>query len=62
MLVLSRKRGESLIFIHPSGDIIEVCVKSVINGRVQLGTQAPREIRVHRKEVWEQIKKKEEPG
>ncbi|MFH2144977.1 MAG: carbon storage regulator CsrA [Candidatus Omnitrophota bacterium] len=51
MLVLSRKPNESIII----GDDVEVKVVEVRGEQVKLGITAPREIPVHRKEVYESI-------
>lgn len=48
MLVLSRKEGESVVI----GDDITVTVVEMRNGKVRLGFDAPREVSVHRREVW----------
>lgn len=52
MLALTRKKNESIII----GDNIEVIVLSVHGEQVKLGIVAPREISVHRKEIYEQIR------
>lgn len=51
MLVLSRKTDESLIV----GDNIVITVVEVKGDKVRLGIVAPREIPVHRREVYEDI-------
>ena len=51
MLVLSRKPNESIII----GDNIEVKVVEVRGEQVKLGITAPREISVHRKEIYDSI-------
>ena len=51
MLALTRKKGESIII----GDDIEVIVLSMQGEQVKLGIIAPKEISVHRKEIYEQI-------
>ncbi|MGQ9505663.1 MAG: carbon storage regulator CsrA [Thermogutta sp.] len=60
MLVLSRQRDESIII----GDNIVVTVVDIRGDKVRLGIQAPPEISVHRREVYEAIqrekKRKEE--
>ncbi len=53
MLVLTRKKGESIMV----GDNIEVKVLEVHAGQVKLGLQAPNDIPVHRKEVYEAIQR-----
>lgn len=51
MLVLSRKKGESLMI----GDNIEVKVLGVEGEQVKIGIVAPRSVAVHRSEVYESI-------
>jgi carbon storage regulator len=51
MLILSRKMGES---IH-LGDSVTVTVLGVARGQVKIGIDAPREISVHRDEVYRRI-------
>lgn len=52
MLVLSRKTNESIMI----GDFIEVRVVEVAGRTIKLGIEAPRDVAVHRKEVYEAIK------
>jgi carbon storage regulator len=51
MLVLSRKPGEALRV----GDEVEITVVEVKGDMVRLGIQAPRNVQVWRKELWEAI-------
>jgi len=53
MLVLTRKTDESIII----GDNIAVTVVAVEGDQVRLGVTAPKNIAVHRQEVYKQIKK-----
>jgi carbon storage regulator len=53
MLVLTRKLNESIII----GDTVAVTVLGIENEQVKLGITAPKDIAVHRQEVYEQIKK-----
>ena len=53
MLVLSRQKSESIII----GDDVEITIVDVRGDKVRLGITAPREISVHRKEVYEAIQK-----
>ncbi len=53
MLVLSRKKGESIII----GDNIEITVVDVQGDLIRLGIKAPKEVRIYRQELWEDIKK-----
>lgn len=51
MLVLTRKIGQSIVI----GDEVEVVVLEVRGEQVRLGIRAPRDVTVHRKEIYEQI-------
>jgi carbon storage regulator len=56
MLVLSRQRDESIII----GDNIVVTIVDVRGDKVRLGIEAPREVSVHRREVYEAIQRENE--
>lgn len=51
MLVLTRKVGEAIIL----DDQIEITVLEVKGEQIKLGIQAPKEVEVHRKEVYNSI-------
>jgi carbon storage regulator len=51
MLVLTRKVHQSIVI----GDGIEVVVLEVRGEQVRLGIKAPKDVSVHRKEIYEQI-------
>ncbi|MBQ1688945.1 MAG: carbon storage regulator CsrA [Lachnospiraceae bacterium] len=51
MLALSRKQGESIMI----GNDIEITILDVKNDQVKIGIQAPRQVGVHRKEIYLQI-------
>ena len=53
MLVLSRQRDESIII----GDNIVVTIVDVRGDKVRLGIDAPREVSVHRREIYEAIQR-----
>jgi len=53
MLVLSRQRDEEIII----GDNIRIMVVDIQGDKVRLGISAPREITVHRKEVYDDIQR-----
>jgi len=53
MLVLSRQRDETIMI----GDDVEITVVDIRGDKVRLGINAPRHIQVHRKEVYEAIKR-----
>ncbi|MDU2549928.1 MAG: carbon storage regulator CsrA [Haemophilus parainfluenzae] len=51
MLILTRKVGESVLI----GDDISITVLSVRGNQVKLGVQAPKEVSVHREEIFQRI-------
>lgn len=51
MLVLSRKKNETIVI----NDDITVTVVEIRGDKVRLGIVAPKEIPVHREEVWESL-------
>jgi carbon storage regulator len=53
MLVLSRTRDESIII----GDNVVVTVVDVRGDKVKLGIEAPQDVSVHRREVYEAIRR-----
>lgn len=53
MLVLSRQRDETIMI----GDDIEITVVDIRGDKVRLGITAPRQVPVHRKEVYDAIKR-----
>ncbi|PKL75586.1 MAG: carbon storage regulator [Candidatus Melainabacteria bacterium HGW-Melainabacteria-1] len=52
MLVLTRKLNESIMI----GDQIEVMVLEIREGHVKIGIKAPRDVTVHRQEVYAEIR------
>ncbi len=53
MLVLSRQRDETIMI----GDEVEITIVDIRGDKVRLGIDAPRSVQVHRKEVYEAIKR-----
>jgi len=51
MLVLTRRAGESVMI----GDDIVITVLEARGDVIRLGIQAPRDIQVHREEVWREL-------
>lgn len=52
MLVLTRAKDESIVI----GDGIEITIVEIKGDKVRLGIVAPRDVAVHRKEVWQAIR------
>lgn len=55
MLVLSRKKNESIVI----NDDISIVVVEIRGDKVRLGVEAPKEVPVHRREVYDAIKRAE---
>jgi carbon storage regulator len=53
MLVLTRKKNQSIII----ADNIEIVVVDIKGDQIKLGVNAPKNISVHRKEVYEEIQR-----
>jgi carbon storage regulator len=53
MLVLSRQRDESIMI----GDDVEIIIVDVRGDKVRLGITAPKDIPVHRREIYDAIKR-----
>ena len=58
MLVLSREKDESIMI----GDDVEITIVDVRGNKVRLGINAPREVSVHRKEIYLAIQKEKSQG
>lgn len=57
MLVLSRQRGESIVI---GDEDVEVTIHEIHRNRVVLSINAPKEVPVHRREVFDAIREQEE--
>lgn len=53
MLILTRRVGETLVI----GDDVNVTVLGVRGNQVRLGVNAPKEVAVHREEIYQRIQK-----
>lgn len=58
MLILTRRIGETLRI----GDDVQVTILGVKGKQVQIGTLAPKQIAIHREEIYERIKREKEQG
>lgn len=57
MLILTRRVGETLMI----GDQVTVTVLGVKGNQVRIGVNAPRDVAVHREEIYERIKREQGP-
>ena len=53
MLILTRRNGESLMI----GDDVKITILGIKGNQVRIGIDAPREVEVHREEIYERIKR-----
>ncbi|AJH01347.1 carbon storage regulator [Clostridium beijerinckii] len=51
MLIITRKKGESLMI----GDDIEIVISKIDDGSVKVGIKAPKSVQILRKELYEEI-------
>ncbi|MFT4728550.1 MAG: carbon storage regulator [Granulosicoccus sp.] len=56
MLILTRRVGETLMI----GDEVTVTVLGVKGSQVRIGVNAPKEVAVHREEIYDRIRKEQE--
>lgn len=56
MLVLSRNKGEQIVV----ADNVVITVVEIRGDKVRLGVEAPKEVSVHRKEVWNAIRREKD--
>jgi carbon storage regulator len=58
MLILTRRVGETVVI----GDEVQVTVLGVKGNQVRLGVTAPRDVSVHRQEIYDRIRKEQGDG
>jgi carbon storage regulator len=58
MLILTRRVGETLMI----GDDVTVTVLGVKGNQVRIGINAPKDLAVHREEIYQRIKREQEGG
>lgn len=57
MLILTRRVGETLMI----GEQVTVTVLGVKGNQVRIGINAPKELSVHREEIFQRIKREQDP-
>jgi carbon storage regulator len=57
MLILTRMVGETVMI----GDNVSVAIIGVSGSQVRIGISAPRDVTVHRKEIFDQIRRDQPP-
>jgi len=56
VLILTRKVGESIMI----GESVEVKVLGLRAGQIKIGIEAPKDLKVHREEIYERIRSEQE--
>lgn len=56
MLILTRRAGETIVI----DDDVAVTVLGIKGNQVRIGVNAPKDVSVHREEIWTKIQKENE--
>lgn len=57
MLILTRRPGEHLVIQLPDNRTIEITILGVRGNQVRIGTTAPKDINIHRSEIFDRIQR-----
>lgn len=57
MLVISRKKGESITIQTPEGPVTITVIGIRSNNAIRIGVEAPEEVSIHREEIYSEIQK-----
>lgn len=57
MLVLTRRVGERLILTDPEGRQVTFIILSDRDNQIRIGIEAPRDIEIHREEIYDRIQR-----
>ena len=59
MLVLSRKKNEQIVVVGADGQATTITIVEIRGDKTRLGMDAPPSVQIHRREVWERIKREQ---
>jgi carbon storage regulator len=59
MLVLSRKRNESIV-VEVGGELVNIVVVDLGGGQAKIGLDAAKHVAIHRREVYDKIEREKE--
>ena len=59
MLILTRRPGETTVITLPDGSIVTATVLAVKGNQSRIGFNAPKDVKVHREEIYNRIQQEE---